>query len=254
MTENNDPWANLADSLGAAPGGEPSQKPQHRPVKPSKPAEADKPANEAPAAETSQTDWGGVADQLGIESSAPASPKPTRESTPRRAEPAPQPPQAERPPVDDGFGAGLLDDGGVAPHVHRDHPDGQTIGQDGLLVLLGRMMTSGRQRLPETIVARKAVTKIVTKIVTKLVTTSVIKQPMNRVSQGVAVEGDVEAVAVAGEMIAAPKKKLGPMITKNCPAMAGTLMGSGPNGKVRLLRRLRMFGRKLQEKMDLGKG
>ena len=76
MTENNDPWANLADSLGAAPGGEPSQKPQSRPVKPSKPAEADKPANEAPAAETSQTDWGGVADQLGIESSVPASPKP----------------------------------------------------------------------------------------------------------------------------------------------------------------------------------
>ena len=68
MTENNDPWANLADSLGAAPGAEPSQKPQSRPVKPRKPSEADKPANEAPAAETSQTDWGGVADQLGIES------------------------------------------------------------------------------------------------------------------------------------------------------------------------------------------
>ena len=115
MTENNDPWANLADSLGAAPGGEPSQKPQSRPVKPSKPAEADKPANEAFAAETSQTDWGGVANQLGIESSVPASPKPTRERTPRRAEPAPQPPQAERPPVDDGFGAGLLDDGGAVP-------------------------------------------------------------------------------------------------------------------------------------------
>jgi hypothetical protein len=112
------------------------------------------------------------------------------------------------------------------------------------------MMTSGRQRLPETIVARKAVTKLVT----KLVTTSVIKQPMNRVSQGVAVEGDVEAVAVVDEMIAAPKKKLGPMITKNCLAMAGTLVGSGPNGKVRLLRLLRTFGRKLQEKMDLGKG
>jgi hypothetical protein len=55
-------------------------------------------------------------------------------------------------------------------------------------------------------------------------------------------------------MIAAPKKKLGRMIAKNCLAMAGTLMGSGPNGKVRLRRRLRMFGRKLQEKMDLGKG
>jgi len=115
MTENNDPWANLADSLGAAPGGEPSQKPQHRPVKASKPAKADKPANETPAAETSQTDWGGVADQLGIESSSPVSSKPTSERSPRQAEPASQPPQTERPPVDDGFGAGLLDDGGGAP-------------------------------------------------------------------------------------------------------------------------------------------
>ena len=115
MTENNDPWANLADSLGAAPGGEPSQKPQSRPAKPSRPAEAEKPVHETPAAETSQTDWGGVADQLGIQSSAPASPKPTQERTPREAEPAPQPPQAEHPPVNDGFGAGLLDDGGAAP-------------------------------------------------------------------------------------------------------------------------------------------
>ena len=115
MTENNDPWANLADTLGAAPGGEPPQQPQRRPAKPSKPAEAEKPVNEAPAAETSQTDWGGVADQLGIQSSAPASPKPTKDRAPRESERAPQPPQAERPPVDDGFGAGLLDDGGSAP-------------------------------------------------------------------------------------------------------------------------------------------
>ena len=76
MTENNDPWANLADTLGAAPGGEPPQQPQRRPAKPSKPAEAEKPVNEAPAAETSQTDWGGVADQLGIQSSASAAPEP----------------------------------------------------------------------------------------------------------------------------------------------------------------------------------
>ena len=114
MTENNDPWANLADTLGAAPGGEPPQQPQRRPAKPSKPAEAEKPVNETPAAETSQTDWGGVADQLGIQSSAPASPKPSKERAPREADRAPQPPQAERLPVDDGFGAGLLDDGGVA--------------------------------------------------------------------------------------------------------------------------------------------
>ncbi len=107
-------------------------------------------------------------------------------------------------------------------------------------------MTTGRQRLLETISVRKAVIKLVTKFV--------IRQPMNRVSQGVAVEGDVEAVAVVGGMIAAPKKKLGPMITKYCLATAETLMESGPNGKDRLLRLLRMFGRKVQEKMDLGKG
>ena len=116
MTENNDPWADLADSLGAAPGGEPAQKQQSRPVKPSKPAEAEKPANESPAAKTSQTDWGGVADQLGMEPALPASPMPARKKTVRDAEPAMQPPQAERPPVDDGFGAGLLDDGGSTPH------------------------------------------------------------------------------------------------------------------------------------------
>jgi len=115
MTENNDPWANLADSLGAAPGGEPAQKPQRPPVKPSRRVEAEKPAHEVPADKTSQTDWGGVADQLGIEPSSPASPKPPRKRPSREAEPAPQPPQAERPPVDDGFGAGLLDDGGAAP-------------------------------------------------------------------------------------------------------------------------------------------
>ena len=115
MTENNDPWANLADTLGAAPGGEPPQQPQRRPAKPSKPAKAEKPVNETPAAETSQTDWAGVADQLGIQSSAPASPKPSKERASKEADRAPQPPQAERLPVNDGFGAGLLDDGGVAP-------------------------------------------------------------------------------------------------------------------------------------------
>ncbi len=99
------------------------------------------------------------------------------------------------------------------------------------------MMTSGRQRLLETISVRKAVIKLVTKLV--------IRQPMNRVNQGVAVEGDVEAVAVVGGMIAAPKKKFGPMITKNYLATAGTLMGSGPNGKDWLLRLLRMFVRKV---------
>jgi hypothetical protein len=76
---------------------------------------------------------------------------------------------------------------------------------------------------------------------------------MNRVSQDVAVEGDVEAVAVVGGMIAAPKKKFGLTITKNCQAMVGTLMGSGTNGTARLVSRLRMFSQKILRKMDLGK-
>lgn len=139
-------------------------------------------------------------------------------------------------------------------NVHRDHPDGQTIGQDGHHVLLVRMMTSGRQRLPNTIAARKAVIKLVIKQMAKLVITTVIKRPMNRVSQDVAVEGDVEAVAVVGGMIAAPKKKFELRTTRNCLATAGTLMESEPNGKVRLLRILLMVGRKPQEKMDLGTG
>jgi hypothetical protein len=77
---------------------------------------------------------------------------------------------------------------------------------------------------------------------------------MNRVSQGVAVEGDVEAVAVVGGMIAAPKKKFGLTTTKNCQAMVGTLMESEPKGKVQLLRPLQIHDRKLAGKMTLVKG
>ena len=68
----------------------------------------------------------------------------------------------------------------------------------------------------------------------RFVITIVIKRLTNRVSQVVAVEGDVEAVAVVGGMIAAPKKKFGLKITKNCRATVGTLMESEPKGKVRL--------------------
>jgi hypothetical protein len=77
---------------------------------------------------------------------------------------------------------------------------------------------------------------------------------MNRVSQDVAVEGDVEAAAVVGGMIAAPKKKFGLTITKNCQAMVGTLMESEPKGKVQLLRPLQIHDRKLAGKMTLVKG
>ena len=122
MTENNDPWANLADSLGAAPGGEPVQKPQQRAAKPSKPAEIKKPANETPAAKKSETDWGGLADQLGLESSAAVSPKPERRVEPKESGRAAPPPQADIPAVLDGFGAGLLDDGDSVPQPSSRPP------------------------------------------------------------------------------------------------------------------------------------
>ncbi len=82
----------------------------------------------------------------------------------------------------------------------------------------------------------------------------VFKQPTNRVSQDVGVEGDVEAVAVAGEMIAAPKKTLALTIMKSCLATGGILMGSATNGMVRLLRPPQILNRKLPPKTDLGKG
>ena len=121
MTENNDPWANLADSLGAAPEGEPIQKPQHRPVTPLKPTETKKPGNETPAAKKSETDWGGLANQLGLESSAPVAPKPEWRSEPKESGRAAPPPQADSPPINDGFGAGLLDDVDSMPQ-HSSRP------------------------------------------------------------------------------------------------------------------------------------
>ena len=118
------------------------------------------------------------------------------------------------------------------------------------------MMTSGSNRLPETIAARKAVIKLVVRfaLVIRFAIKSVIKQTTNRVSQDVAVEGDVEAVAVVGGMIATPKKKFGLRTTRNCLATGGTLMESEPNDKVRLLRLPLIVGRKPQEKMGLGVG
>ena len=115
MTENNDPWANLADSLGAAPGGEPSQKTQSRPVKPAKPVEAEKPASKDSTTEPTRTDWGGVANQLGVEGSKPSPSKPATTRASQKAESTPRVPDAEVQPRDDGFGAGLLDDGSSSP-------------------------------------------------------------------------------------------------------------------------------------------
>ena len=77
-----------------------------------------------------------------------------------------------------------------------------------------------------------------------------IKQPMNRVSQGVAVEGDEVVVAVVDGMIVAakmppePKGKATLMTTKNCLVTDETLVGSGTKGTTRLLRLLKPIGLK----------
>ena len=128
MTENNDPWANLADSLGAAPGGEPVQKTQQRAVKPSKPVETKKTGNETPAAKKSETDWGGLANQLGLESSAPVLPKPEKRVEQKDGRRAAPPPQADMPAVHDGFGAGLLDDGDSMPQPSSRPPRRSSAG------------------------------------------------------------------------------------------------------------------------------
>ena len=96
--------------------------------------------------------------------------------------------------------------------------------------------------------------KLVIKLRITFVIKVVIKQPTNRVSQDVGVEGDVEAVAVAGEMIAAPKKTFALTTMKSCLATDGISMGSATNGMVRLLRHLLIFSQKLPPKMDSGKG
>ena len=143
-------------------------------------------------------------------------------------------------------------------NVQQDHPGDRTSGQDAHHVLPGRTMTRGRQQLRNTIAAKKPADKPaikpMVKLVIKLRITVVIKQPTNRVSQDVGVEGDVEAVAVAGGMIAAPKKTFALTTMKSCLATDGISMASAANGMVRLLRHLRMFSQKLTLKMDSGKG
>ena len=88
-----------------------------------------------------------------------------------------------------------------------------------------------------------------------------IKQPMNRVSQGVAVEGDEVVVAVVDGMIVVakmppePKGKATLMTTKNCLVTDETLVGSGTKGTTRLLRLLKPMGlKRVNRKMFLVTG
>ena len=108
MSEQQDPWADLADSLGAKPGSEPSPQPAPRPAPP-KPERSARPANQR----SKETSWANVADDLGVskpagqvkpEDSAPPSPA-ARPAVPQSETPKPPPTSSAG-----GFGAGLLGD------------------------------------------------------------------------------------------------------------------------------------------------
>jgi len=84
-SEHNDPWASLADTLGAKP---PAASPTPPPAKPTAPPAARQPQKPKPPVKpAAQADWGDLASSLGLE---PAAPRP---ATPPPARP-PRPPQA----------------------------------------------------------------------------------------------------------------------------------------------------------------
>ena len=91
MTPEKDPWADLAESLGAAPSSEPQ--PQ-RSVPPSRPQPP--PPTSRPRPRASGSDWEELASDLGIESGRPTAGEPsppTRESTPPRRSMERRPPR-----------------------------------------------------------------------------------------------------------------------------------------------------------------
>ena len=92
MTSERDPWADLAESLGASPGAEP----QHpRAVEPPRPRPAKQPSRPRPQAATGG-DWDGLASNLlGVDGDRPAASEP---SEPAR-EPAPARSRVEQPPA-----------------------------------------------------------------------------------------------------------------------------------------------------------
>ena len=240
MTENNDPWANLADSLGAGFRGEPVQKTQQRVVKPSKPVETKKTGTKLPLPKKSETDWGGLANQLGLESSAPVLPKPEKRVEQKDGRRAAPPPQADMPAVHDGFGAGLLDDGDSMPQP-SSRPPRRSNDKPRQSSRPPRSNNDVEQETPAQADGSRRVA---------------IKQPMNRVSQGVAVEGDEVVVAVVDGMIVAakmppePKGKATLMTTKNCLVTDETLVGSGTKGTTRLLRLLKSDGSQASEEQE----
>jgi hypothetical protein len=95
----NDPWANLAESLGAKPAPKPAAKPAAEPAAAAPatpPRPPQKPREERPAAPV-RSDWGGLASTLGLEPTAsppaskpqPAAPRPPVASAPLSADEPP---------------------------------------------------------------------------------------------------------------------------------------------------------------------
>ncbi|MFM8892290.1 MAG: hypothetical protein ACKOTB_11840 [Planctomycetia bacterium] len=77
--KNKDPWADLAESLGAKPASEP-QRPATPPAPPAGSASRQPPkARESRPTAQSGSDWGGLAASLGLEPTAEASPPPAVE-------------------------------------------------------------------------------------------------------------------------------------------------------------------------------
>ena len=78
----NDPWADLAESLGAKPVAKPADEPASRPAAstPSTPARPPQKPREVKPASAPRSDWGDLASSLGLEPSKepPATPPPSR--------------------------------------------------------------------------------------------------------------------------------------------------------------------------------
>ena len=90
MADEKDPWAALADSLGAAPKEQAERHPQPASPPPA-PPRRDEAKRKPPAGSPASSDWGTIASHLGLE--------PVREQPPARPAAPPRPAQPERAPA-----------------------------------------------------------------------------------------------------------------------------------------------------------
>lgn len=119
MTSDKDPWADLAEKLGAAPGHEPAPPSPAQPERPRPTPEAPKPRQEAPRS----TDWGGLAENLGVESRPESRPEPRRQ-----ARPASRPEPRHDEPGDDARGGAR---GGWADEIVASAEEGGPPAREG---------------------------------------------------------------------------------------------------------------------------